>query len=1167
MLAPANTLVAREFVRSAFAKYGPLTISAVMRLAVRDHQAEPFQSLVDWLEEGDGNQPTNGNQPIPHGIAAQIAFSGKRITPGILRGILHDDQAMQHVYTDFLTNNPGLNDYATARHAAHYAAAKYLGLRKRATVTKPLKERLAHGANQAASHYGQVAFAELNNNIDALAHARDRFHDAAGEAVPPALRSRRNRARKAYREQFPDDRSVASLGSLGAWEGVADATSRPPLALHTAYEDLPCGPGLAHTLEEVIRSGPAEAAPAKTTAAERLAHFRVSATKEHDMRPAFDLAKRALDGVTGPIADAIQQAIGAGGGGQPADGEGDPFPLGQLFFRVSVNKNTEMTPRTCAFPLSEYHLTTLLGRYGMEVGRFMYQPPLAWTPSAIRQTRRNGRRDAPMLLVMGTRFRSLILNGAPGSKWLRRRFPGEEHAAERRRHEVLARILQAVVTELYVPEELRDEPGFSFGVKRMALFYNRFIKSPLNRIRGALNVAKYHRTMPEKLLPPELRDNSAFMAQFRKMRRGQAPMVAVERGANGEVSVKYTGLRNALDRLEDPDDITKQRRKFKVLQRAGDGSRLKGKLRYFTGENFGQTVNKTGPDRRCRKGLNGPGVATGLGGAVSRSWVHRRRRIEDRVAPMPLRMTGEPDEYDACARTNKGKGATDQGESTPRSEVMSDEQPPPPPPPPPQHPDNSDDDDDDSDGGGGMGGDFDGGAGADSGAGADGGAGAEADGGAAAAEEKDDAGAAADEEEDAGAAGDGQLSLTALAALRLARARQLNCRHSAHTLRTQHHLMQRLILSAPRWNYPVSAQPASYSLFKRRVGFGDIPDLAEEPLLVTDVDGADAGSLVGYVDCINIMLGGENRIVERPDVELLAQMIHRAAVKRGVYIWPSHQRLHERWHTEAGVHVKLQAKHFAWSVCCSRPGAIKRNALRRLWTEGDNRSEGSIYSVGLLTRSADGTLAMTPSALVRIHRNKFTTALQGRVKINAATNGDLPPLKGQAGKMRTESAWTFLREHCDLTQGDFDSLARFGSTVHRGGHFMLANQVREFEIWTGSTNHPSTWIGAYVSLFAYGAARAHSMGSRSWTSRVPLTGTRTCALLNQMMWMQPLMSSASAPVFLPTTAAELSRHAVFVGDHRVREKLRKVHDEVVMFRPPVGPIEAALNICTLIGQE
>lgn len=528
-------------------------------------------------------------------------------------------------------------DDPTPEDIATYVAARILNVTPKHTQTRARKERtMSEAAATAAAYDEGEPFAEKTDAIGRMAAATGRMFDPRdGERIPEQYAGR-NADMKA--------RVGEDVASLGASEGVIDALARPPPSMHFAYENMPCSQELLDMLERNIARSDDPAA--RREPEPFLAVFRVENGKDLDYTESFRSAHRALRGLDEAAADTLREAAERAGAPSASEEDAD---AGELFLRVSVNQDSAMTPETAALPLSRYQTQVLLWTQGLETGRFLYRPPLAWTPQEVLQKRRSGQLFPPMLEVLGPRFRSLIRKGSEDGKSLN----AVRDPIERRKYRTLSEVLLAVGRFVYGPGPDLEE---GFGAKRMAAFYARFIKSPVNAARGALNAARYQRAMPEDMLTPQMRSDPGFRQEYEAMRAGRRQAVTVARGRPtpenpSGVMLSFRGLRDMADRtLEDPAAPAAHRRRHKIMQRAHRPGEERLKDRAFRGENFGQTMHQPDEDGECPPELEGPGVSTTVDGRGERVPVQRWRKSgAARRTGQPLRG-GKYRSYTACAR-------------------------------------------------------------------------------------------------------------------------------------------------------------------------------------------------------------------------------------------------------------------------------------------------------------------------------------------------------------------------------------------------------------------------------------------------------------------------------------------------------------------------------------
>jgi hypothetical protein len=556
---------------------------------------------------------------------------------------------------------------------AAMVAAEMLGVRPKPVAQQAMKLRQIRKGEEFVGEHREYAArrdkATGRGEVRDAARTYERMVGNAdgGEVLPAKLQPRAEEMRR---------RTGTDAKTLGASEGIVESSARPDPALHLSYQDLECGPETYRVLIETINRGNAQEIPDKTTApATGLDQFALG---QNDTATRFDLSS-----ATRSCADTIRLGIDAmklrSGGEENAGGEEEAeqgenrgaaaaaaLPSsGRLFVRVSVNESGVMVPQMCALPMTRYQVESLLWKRGLEVGRFLYEPPADLCPDSILQTRRDGVTKAPpRLVVLGDRFRELVRRGKKGSnKWLARHEPEPE---QRRRYVALSGLLTALAKRIYLGRI--ERLPFSFGANRMAQLYRRFVKNPMSALRGAINVARWHRSMPvSKALPREATRSREFMAALGEMRQGKRRMVSLVQEAPTPTNpsgmrIQYTGIRQALDQHVEEDPEAARRVKFQASGRAGnrfDGSRT-----------FGATEHRArlAPDGTpyCDTALTGPGVATGFDPDLARTWVHRRRK----------RARGT---YKACiprsaAGTQQQQQQEEQGDEQQQQEEQGDEQ-------------------------------------------------------------------------------------------------------------------------------------------------------------------------------------------------------------------------------------------------------------------------------------------------------------------------------------------------------------------------------------------------------------------------------------------------------------------------------------------------------------
>jgi hypothetical protein len=315
----------------------------------------------------------------------------------------------------------------------------------------------------AEEHYDMQAFSGTGEELRQGLRAYRSLFPSSGEVIPPGLQSR-NRAMKIelQRRGFVGAQGLPS--SLGASEGIVDAVSRPDPTHHSRYKDVPCSPEL---LQQIL--GLSQQQPDRQRAHPRMAEWTPKVIYDEQLTV---------------IREAVAEGMAAIARREPAASQGT------LLVRVSLDERGQLSPHVTALPMSEFQLETTLWQRGLESNRFMYTPSAEQTPTHLLQTRRDGTRAPPTLVVLGSKYRSIIREGK-GFKLLRRKKLSFEEIGKAKQ---LAATLSAVARVLFPPPAgLRR-----FGAKRMAQIYNRFIKSPVNEFRGSINIARHQRTLPLK---------------------------------------------------------------------------------------------------------------------------------------------------------------------------------------------------------------------------------------------------------------------------------------------------------------------------------------------------------------------------------------------------------------------------------------------------------------------------------------------------------------------------------------------------------------------------------------------------------------------------------------------------------------------------------------------
>jgi len=910
-------------------------------------------------------------------------------------------------------------------------------------------------------HYAAVppAFEGKGDEVNVASRVYGSMFDPrAGERIPPSLAHRTH----AMRNALPNKDPRRKLSSLGASEGIVDASSRPDPSHHNRYEDRPCSPELLRDVMAIADTDPDRTTPAP-------------AVRSSPLLRMTDLA-RIKDAISGGMQDPhISKLVGKVRGGGEGEGEGE-VDLGRLFLRVSVDSDGRLSRQVTALPFSKFQVEEVLWRRGLESGRFMYEPPAEWVPSALQQKRRDGTMAPPTLVVLGNRFRALVRLGS-GSKLLWRRIKGLPRPQQedfRARVTMLSKILTALARALFdmkagrgaegqeeVDEEVDEEMVATlprrFGGKRMAQIYNKFIKSPINVLRGAMNVGRYQRTLPDTLFSREMRRNPEFMAEVQKMQAGKRKMVRLRREAPtvhnpSGIRIEFDGLRNMLDR--------KMGREHKILQT--------GPTNAFVGRNFGMTPHRA-VDRQCLDELAGPGVSTGVDPLTKRLLMLRSRK-------------GGGKRYWACERGVRGSAGNRLQLAT-----VSDDR------------------------------------------------------------------------------------LRIQETLRLAKEYKPSGSGSpANSTPAQARTMQRVILSSPTW--PIARQfretargaglretarggrgaggqaVVNYRAWTRAQDFDDLPLTLEDEMRSgggngaagnIDVDDEDGGVLAGYVDVIMGLFGGESLVADDFDMEVLTLLIHRAALRRRVYVWRSFED--KQWAAKFGADEHLQVEDFvnwtdpsspaepssSYSSSSSSPAepssssssTTARDTMRE-WL-GEFGKEGSVtrYSVGSWKGGR-----LQPLALIRIRHSRESLRVQ-----NAA--------------IRVQPTTPIARAIRSVSPAAAQAMVRFSNRPFP--RYMLADQIRELNVVSGRPGSAGNWIGAVVAMMSYVSSKKSRIGTRSWISHLTtLPHSRMSFAIHQVLWFQPLGTNFESGG-APTSAQHPS-------------------SSTVAYRPPMLAMEASLILWTLI---
>jgi hypothetical protein len=415
-----------------------------------------------------------------------------------------------------------------------------------------------------------------NEMVRSLRVYKQLFDGEAGEVIPENLKPRASRA-----VRQTHNRDIVPPSSLGASEGIVDAASRPDPAHHSKYKDMVCGQELYDQIVNVAQG----AAKLERVHPKVLSSpfFRGISSKQI----LFAVSDAVRQGTSSHLISKYTKGIMMGGDS-----------VGTLSMRMSLDASGSLSKVVTALPLSEYHVGEVLWQRGLESNRFLFTPDPSLTPQHLLQTRRDGSTVPPTLVVLGSKFRSIIRQGSGSKLMLRltRDMGREEAATYREQARRLSRVLTAVARGIFPAP-----PGKRFGAKRMAQIYNTFVKSPMNEFRGSINAARYQRTMP---LLPELRtlaqQNPEFKKDLQDMRAGFSRSVKVVKDPSHPrgYRIKFSGLRKLMD---DKLEVDPEKRQVKVFT--------------FDGKTFGNTVHKAREVRgslTCSADLTGPGVSTNI---------------------------------------------------------------------------------------------------------------------------------------------------------------------------------------------------------------------------------------------------------------------------------------------------------------------------------------------------------------------------------------------------------------------------------------------------------------------------------------------------------------------------------------------------------------------------
>lgn len=682
---------AREYVRRAAHSFGKvLPPEATRERAAQANVLSAFDQIRAALlsDAGDVALPPNVAEPAATSFADIAAIMRSPEELAALEGNL-SAAGVPH----------------TREALASYVAAALLRVpKKKPSAARSKPNLVAARASRAIhdEHYqGRLPepYASDVEEGDAVARlaesVEETFSEDEGERIPYMLRERQGPMRQAYASATgvsANDPLVRSMSSLGASEGMIVASSKPPTRQHVAYEDVRCTPDMARVIEDALAKLHPDQRGPRTRPTPELAQFVHSKARDGDFDDysrAFEGARRALAGVESlpniqtRVDRAVREALGVPDAAQAvAILRGTPLgphepphvPLGTMFVRRSVRTDGFPDASTLSLPLSEYTTRVLVWKAGLETWRLLYRPDVILVPEEARQKRRNGARDAPSLELLGPRFTQLVRlggdgTGGAGSAVLAKRNVPE---LERLRYRALSAVLVSVARAIFRPPSKTSKGrGVTFGAVRMKAFYDRFIKSPLRAAHGALSSARYHRTMPIQLLPPEVRDNPTLRERLERMRSGKEKMVRIERGEPtptnpSGVKVLFRGVRAALDEtVEEKEDVENNRRKHKMLQpKHVEGAKLTAEQRAFRGDNFGMTAHRA-VDGECPAAAQGPGVSTDAGSGKRRPGRPRRRKRGAGAPRHRQDMENDGAPYVPCVRDRRVGEAAAASASTP----------------------------------------------------------------------------------------------------------------------------------------------------------------------------------------------------------------------------------------------------------------------------------------------------------------------------------------------------------------------------------------------------------------------------------------------------------------------------------------------------------------------
>lgn len=944
---------------------------------------------------------------------------------------------------------------------AAMTAAEMMGVRPKQVAQQKTKLRQMRGGDELVEgHREYVARRDKGTGRGEVRDAARTYErmvgsSAEGEVLPAKLKPRAEEMRR---------RTGTDASSLGASEGVVETSARPDPSLHLSYQDLECGAETYRVLLETINRGNAQEIPDRTTVpATGLDQFALG---QNENATRFDLSS-----ATRSCADTIRLGVDTMNlrqGEQQQQIEGEPAvqaPLssGRLFVRVSVNESGVLEPQMCALPMTRFQVETLLWKRGLEVGRFLYEPPMDLCPDSILQTRRDGTTKAPpRLVVLGDRFRELIRRGKKASsKWLSKH---ERSAEQRQKYVALSGLLTKLATRIYLGRV--ERLGFKFGANRMAQLYRRFVKNPMSAFRGAMNVARWHRSMPlARVLPREATRSREFMAALGEMRQGKRRMVNLVQSAPtptnpSGMTIQYSGLRQAMDEHVEVDPATSRRVKFQAAGR--DGNRFDGTRTFGATEHRAKLTPEGQP--YCDAALTGPGVATGFDPDLARTWVHRRRKRARGIYKACVPRKGGAAEGEAGAAATGGDGEGTAGEPTARED---------------------------------------------------------------------------EDEDSAGLDADGLLA-SALDVSGCSRAR---------TVRAQARIMQTLILSRRSWPTPDLAP--GMRPFVRKETFGDnlyvdmdeaVRHLRNRDLVLSNVDGPDAGVLSGYVGVINGMLGGESVISSSRELELLATVLHRIALLHGIYIWPTTDSAFARSYRETNA---ATTNFGAWTTTSSSngtAGVMMAEVLSEVWDADGIVPRGSgqaaawfvVAKVKRDNSSNSRQSVLEPRAMVEIRRSALTERVVRRgIRLGSDIKALVLALCPNAAVVMSNES------------GERDGASGGGGLreAAAGLRYMLADNIREVVMYSYRGKTRMNLLGGIVAMFAYANARRGSAANRSWIMELGnADNSRLHEAIRQVLWFQPLDGKA----FAPTYARKAS------------------HNGVLYYRPPTLAVEAALTAWSLV---